>query len=212
MHESHWAPAAAVVVAMLLHVGLPGALVIGPGWVVPVLEAALLIPLVLTRPHRSVDQSVRRRRLALTLTALLTVANGVALVLLVHDLVRTGPSAVGGRSLVLAALSIWLTNVVAFALWYWELDAGGPAARSGQLPRRDADFLFPQGATPEAAAPGWRPLFVDYLYVSFTNSTAFSPTDTMPLSRIAKALMMVQSAAALLVVVLVAGRAVNILG
>jgi hypothetical protein len=100
--------------------------------------------------------------------------------------------------------------VIVFGLWYWELDRGGPSARHDPH-HREPDFLFPQMATPGSARPDWAPGFLDYLYVSFTNATAFSPTDTMPLTPLAKSLMAVQSAASLLTVALVAARAVNIL-
>jgi hypothetical protein len=107
-------------------------------------------------------------------------------------------------------VQIWLTNVIVFGLWYWDLDRGGPIERR-RIHHRQPDFLFPQMVTPGAAPEPWCPHFVDYLYVSFTNATAFSPTDTMPLTAWAKLLMMVQSLASLLTVVLVAARAVNIL-
>ncbi|MGP0110062.1 MAG: hypothetical protein ACLPR9_14580 [Acidimicrobiales bacterium] len=115
----------------------------------------------------------------------------------------------GGRTLVFASVPIWLTNVIVFGLWYWELDRGGVAARLRQN-HRHPDFLFPQMSTP-GSAPGWTPDFMDYLYTSFTNATAFSPTDTMPLTAWAKLLMMIQSLASLLTVALVISRAVNIL-
>jgi hypothetical protein len=116
----------------------------------------------------------------------------------------------GGHPLILAGIVLWVTNVLLFGLWYWELDRGGPIAR--QLdPDALPDFLFPQMTEPRLAPEGWRPIFVDYLYTSFTNATAFSPTDTMPLTPIAKVLMTVQSAAALVTVALVLARAVNIL-
>ena len=112
--------------------------------------------------------------------------------------------------LVFSAIQIWLTNVIVFGLWYWELDRGGPSARCTPE-HREPDFLFPQMATPSIAPDGWFPHFVDYLYVAFTNATAFSPTDTLPLTVWAKGLMTVQSLASLLTVALVAARAVNIL-
>ena len=112
--------------------------------------------------------------------------------------------------LIFAAMQIWMTNVIVFGLWYWELDRGGPSARC-RTSHREPDFLFPQMSTPAAAPPDWAPMFVDYLYVAFTNATAFSPTDTLPLTTWAKVLMAVQALASLLTVALVAGRAVNIL-
>jgi hypothetical protein len=115
-----------------------------------------------------------------------------------------------GKPLILAAMQIWLTNVIVFGLWYWELDRGGPNARCHPHPR-NPDFLFPQMGTPEVAPLGWTPRFLDYLYLAFTNATAFSPTDTMPLTVLAKTLMAAQSIASLITVSVVAARAVNIL-
>lgn len=211
-HESPWPAAAAILAALLLYLSLPDKLTLGPTWVVPMLEVILLVPLALTRPHRNLIQSRRRRRLAIVLTGLLSAANAATLALLVHSLLNPDSAgSVQGRPLVLAAIVIWLTNVAVFALWYWELDAGGPSARVGQTPGRSPDFLFPQMSSPECAPPDWHPTFVDYLFTSFTNASAFSPTDTMPLSRWAKTLMMLQAAASIVTVVLVASRAVNIL-
>ena len=113
-------------------------------------------------------------------------------------------------SLLRSGGSIWLTNVVVFALWYWEFDRGGPGARA-EARNHVPDFLFPQMTDPDLASPHWAPSFFDYLYMSFTNSSAFSPTDVLPLTRWAKALMMAQSATSLTVVALVIARAVNIL-
>ena len=115
-----------------------------------------------------------------------------------------------GKLLLLSALNIWFTNVIVYALWYWELDQGGPHERGlADCPR--PDFLFPQMTAKEFSPPDWSPGFVDYLFVSFTNATAFSPTDTLPLTPAVKVLMMVQAMTSLLTVALVASRAVNIL-
>jgi hypothetical protein len=134
----------------------------------------------------------------------------VSLVILLHQLV--GGARLSGSELIFSAIQVWLTNVLIFGLWFWELDRGGPGRRSHPAEgERPADFLFPQMSSPENA-PGWSPGFVDYLYVSFTNATAFSPTDAMPLTRRAKALMLVEALASLVTVARVAGRAVNILG
>ena len=105
---------------------------------------------------------------------------------------------------------VWLTNIVVFALWYWEFDRGGPVARALAI-KPYPDFEFPQMTSPELAPPSWEPMFGDYFYLSFTNATAFSPTDVLPLSRWAKMLMLVQSAVSLLLAALVIARAVNIL-
>lgn len=117
---------------------------------------------------------------------------------------------VAAHELIRAAIHMWCTNVIVFALWFWQLDSGGPMVRHAEA-STTPDFLFPQTATPEFASPGWRPKFLDYLYVSFTNATAFSPTDAMPLTQWAKMLMLVESASSLLLLVMVAARAVNIL-
>lgn len=207
-HEPHWPAVVAVLGALVLYGTLPERFTVGPSWAIPALEFLLLLPLALVRPSRSAEQSQRRRQLALVLTALLSVANAVSLGLLVHYLLHGQTT--DGTLLVKSSIEIWLTNVVVFALWYWELDRGGPSARC--LPDcREPDFLFPQMTSPQHAPREWRPGFVDYFYVSFTNSTAFSPTDTMPLTTWAKLLMGFQSAISLLTVVLVASRAVNIL-
>jgi uncharacterized membrane protein len=206
--EARWPAALAIVAAIALYAPLPDSLVLGPRWVFPVLEAAILIPLTVARPHRHPGESGRTRMAAILLIAIANIANVVSLGLLVHLLI-TGAH-ITGRTLIISAIQIYLTNVIIFGLWYWELDGGGPSAR---LARRSPyrDFMFPQMNAPEHAPPGWCPTFFDYLYVSLTNATAFSPTDTMPLTRKAKSLMGVQCLASLLTVALVAGRAVNIL-
>ncbi len=207
--ESHWPARIAVAVAIVLQVILPDRVAqgFGPRWVIPVLEGVLLVILIAASPDREVRESRPLRTLSLVLIGVITVANLVALGELLHALLVN--SKVGGRPLVFASVPIWITNVIVFGLWYWELDRGGVAARL-RSNHRQPDFLFPQMSLP-AAAPGWRPSFLDYLYTSFTNATAFSPTDTMPLTSWAKLLMMVQSLASLLTVVIVVSRAVNIL-
>ncbi|HEY8675411.1 MAG TPA: hypothetical protein VIO13_05535 [Candidatus Dormibacteraeota bacterium] len=206
--EARWPASLAIVAAIALYVTLPDSLVLGPAWVVPVLEGAILVPLTVARPHRHAGESGKSRIAAIVLIAIANVGNVASLWLLLH-LLLTGVH-LSGRTLVFSAIEIYLTNVIIFGLWYWELDGGGPAARlAGRAPYRD--FLFPQMNVPDKAPPGWRPAFVDYLYVSLTNATAFSPTDTMPLTRKVKLLMGIQCLASLLTVALVAGRAVNIL-
>jgi uncharacterized membrane protein len=163
--------------------------------------------LLLANPGQISKESSRLRMISVALIALISAANVVSLIELIHALLYG--SRAGGRPLVYASVPIWLTNVIVFGLWYWELDRGGPAQR--QLPgHRGPDFLFPQMSTP-GSAPGWTPDFLDYLYTSFTNATAFSPTDTMPLTAWAKVLMMLQSLASLVTVAVVVSRAVNIL-
>jgi len=151
---------------------------------------------------------VTRRWLALSLIAIVSAANSASIILLVHLLVNGAHA--NAPTLLRAAVHMWVVNVLLFGLWYWELDGGGPMSRPSCTP--DAwDFLFPQQTEPRLSETGWRPLFLDYLYVSFTNAAAFSPTDTMPLSRWAKMLMLAQSAISLSLAVMVVARAVNIL-
>ncbi|HXA29089.1 MAG TPA: hypothetical protein VN193_10135 [Candidatus Angelobacter sp.] len=206
--RSLWPARLAVAVAILLYLFLPERLIPGPRYIVPALEGGMLLVLSTVLPHSSVEESPKRRILAIIAVAIVTVANLINLGLLVHVMVSGHVS--NGRELVFAAVAIWLTNVIVFSLWYWQLDRGGPQARHNPN-HREPDFLFPQMTTPGSARPGWAPSFVDYFYVSFTNATAFSPTDTMPLTVIAKALMTAQSGASLLTIALVAARAVNIL-
>ena len=208
--EHRWPATVAVLVAIVLQIILPYKVIegLGPRWLIPALEGALLVALTIANPaDRITTESRDLRKLSMTLIAVVSFANVVALAELISALLNH--TSAGGRSLVFASVPIWLTNVIVFGLWYWELDRGGPAARLRPNHRRP-DFLFPQMSNP-GSAPGWTPDFLDYLFTSFTNATAFSPTDTMPLTSWAKLLMMVQSLASLLTVAIVISRAVNIL-
>jgi hypothetical protein len=207
--ESRWPASLAVIAALALYVTLPDHFVIGPRWLVPGLELALLVPLSIIAPRRTYDEAPWRRIAAIALIAIVNAANVASLVILVGFLIGAGAKATGVQ-LLLSSTEIWLTNIIVFALWYWELDRGGPRHRL-IASTRGADFLFPQMVTPACASSAWAPRFVDYFYVAFTNATAFSPTDTMPLTPTAKMLMAVQSLTSLLTVALVAARAVNIL-
>ena len=207
--EPRWPALLAVVAAIALQLILPDTVIRGLGnrALIPALEGALIVVLLVVNPGRISPEESRLRVIGVALIALITVANVVSLTELIHALLYGTKT--GGRSLVYASMPIWLTNVIVFALWCWELDRGGPAAR--QIPEHPRpDFLFPQMSTP-GSAPGWAPDFLDYLYTSFTNATAFSPTDTMPLTAWSKLLMMLQSFASLVTVALVVSRAVNIL-
>ncbi|GAA3128099.1 hypothetical protein GCM10010521_13150 [Streptomyces rameus] len=210
----------ATLAAVVLYLALPERLLIAPRYVLPALECLLLVPLIAINPRRLTRQTRTFRVLSLTLVAVIAVSNLVALGILIHELVYAGVK--DGRSLLVAALQVWLTNIIVFGLAYWELDRGGPVTRT-QAPRSDlplADFRFPQDENHDAVeevadgasrSSDWVPTLVDYLYVSVTNSTAFSPTDTMPLSTRAKILMSVQGVSALLTSLLVIARAVSIL-
>jgi hypothetical protein len=177
-------------------------------WLIPVVpEVALLVPLAWERPRRRLEQMGLRRTTALTLLAVISLANGFLLLAVIASLVRGDETS--GAQLLLKALTVWGTNVIAFGLWYWAFDRGGPVTRLRPNPP-PADFQFPQMENPQLAAPDWQPELVDYLYIAFTNAIAFSPTDAMPLSRRAKLMMLTESAASAVTVLLVAARAVNI--
>ena len=206
--RSYWPARIAVLVAMALYLALPDRLVPGPRFIVPALEAVVLVAITVLVPHRTTVAAPARRVLAILIIGLVTLANIINLALLLTELLKGNVQ--NGSELVVSSVAIWLTNAIAFGLWYWELDRGGPYERH-QPSHREPDFLFPQMATPGAGRPDWAPSFVDYLYLSLTNATAFSPTDTMPLSTLAKLLMGIQSVASLLTVAVVAARAVNIL-
>ncbi|HLY64264.1 MAG TPA: hypothetical protein VKU60_01925 [Chloroflexota bacterium] len=193
--------------AIVLYVTLPERYAIGPVWLIPALEAVLLVGLTISAPRRHPQEAATIRMAAIGLTAIISATNVVDLALLIDSLLHG--SKTEGTQLIFAAIQIWLTNVAVFALWFWELDRGGPAQRLRDP--ADPDFLFPQMNTKGIGPEDWRPNFVDYLYVSFTNAMAFSPTDTLPLTHWAKMLMLGQSLASMLTVAFVAARAVNIL-
>jgi len=208
--EPRWPVTLSVLVAIVLQVLLPQHLTQPlPRWLLPALEAALLAGLSIANPVRIERRGPAARAASIALILLISVANAASAVLLIRAIVegRAGSSA---GPLLATGASVWATNVIAFGLWYWEFDRGGPVRRAlGTF--RHADLMFPQMTAPELAAPDWEPRFVDYLYMSFTNATAFSPTDVMPLARWAKLTMLVQSAVSLAIGALVIARAVNIL-
>ena len=210
--EARWPIVVAVVAAGALYASLQAKLILGPPWLVPLVETILLVPLLVTEPHWHKDRGWNWQRvLSIALVGAINVANLVSLMLLIN-LLLTGRKEDGlGAQVIGEAMKVWLCNTLVFALWYWEFDRGGPRSRHWEAGKRTPDFLFPQMTTPRIAPPHWMPTFVDYFYVSFTNSTAFSPTDTLPLTPWAKMLMLVQSLISLLTVALVAARAVNIL-
>ncbi len=212
-HENLWPARSAIILAAFLYITLPDTLAVGYKWTPPILEVILLALLTALAPVRHRTEARIQRVVSISLIALINLANIGSLVLLIAALLHKGVAFHGapitGQTLLLASVQVWLTNILVFALWYWEIDRGGPLARH-RPSQRAPDLLFPQ-MTMATTAAHWRPHFVDYLYVSFTNATAFSPTDTMPLTVAAKLLMMVQALASLLTVALVAARAVNIL-
>jgi hypothetical protein len=218
--ESRFPAGAAVVAAIALYLLLPNPLIVGPRLAVPLLELALFFPLVLANPRRMTKETTLLRWLSIGLVLLIALANAVSLVLLVDQLVHSHTKQ--GGQLLLGAGQVWVTNMIVFALAFWELDRGGPVRRT-RTPRPQippADFRFPQDedhdaiaevAVRSSAKSDWSPAFLDYFYVSVTNSSAFSPTDTMPLSHRAKMLMATESVSAIMLSVLVIARGVSLL-
>ncbi len=211
--EPRWPVSLSVIAAITLQLVVVGKLALHPRFVLPVLEVALLVGLNVANPLRIERASRAIRTASILLILLISAANAASAALLVKAIV-TSQVHVSANEAPVALLgtgaAIWLTNVIVFALWYWEFDRGGPVQRlHGKSPY--PDLLFPQMTVPRLTRHGWGPRFVDYLYLSFTNATAFSPTDVMPLARWAKLTMLVQSAVSLALGALVIARAVNIL-
>jgi hypothetical protein len=223
--ESPFWPSVAIVASAILYADLPSRFIAGSSagafsvlrWVIPGLTGLVLTALLATVPGGRLTRSlgwhehrlhVTRRWLSLAMIGIVSAANAASIFLLVHLLVNGAHA--NASTLLRAAVHMWVVNVLLFGLWYWQLDGGGPAVRPNSDPE-GWDFLFPQQTQPMLKQGGWWPMFLDYLYVSFTNASAFSPTDTMPLSRWAKMLMLVQSAISLTLAVMVVARAVNIL-
>jgi hypothetical protein len=207
--ENRLPVAAVVAVAVVLQVVLPARFTFQPEWVLPALEGVLLIALSIANPRRITRTSSAIRAASVGLVALVSLANGWSAGRLAKAILEQH----GGHApipLLADGGAIYLTNIIVFALWYWEWDRGGPVARA-QGQRKYPDFLFAHMTAPELAPKDWRPSFFDYFYLSFTNATAFSPTDTLPLAVWAKMLMMAQSVVALVTVALVVSHAVNIL-
>ena len=221
--KDFWLARGAVLVIVAFQLAIVNDLSLGPRWLAPALELALLIPLSVATAwtqraarHASTDPQwsligrnrKRVRRLAVLLTGISTLMNFGALAELIHAILSGHAGT--GRTLLVDALNIWFTNVVVFALWFWTIDRSGPAAR-GLLPQDKCDFLFPQQLGNETRFADWSPGFIDYLFLAFTNATAFSPADTFPLTPRAKLLMMSESAISLVTIAIVASRAVGIL-
>lgn len=201
--------AAAVVTAMVLMILLPEGERPGPTWVLPALTALLLVALIAGDPGAIDRRSKVLRVISLVLVSILVLSSLWATGRLVDALINGGSETNSAGELLAAGSIVWTFNCIAFALLYWELDGGGAAARAHGLPEH-VDFAFPQQLNPDLAPAGWRPQFVDYLYVGFTNATAFSPTDAMPLAPWAKIAMAVQSLISLAILGLVIARAVNV--
>jgi uncharacterized membrane protein len=221
-HEPRWHASLGVLAAVLLYVTLPPRLTIGPVWVAPMLVLVILIPLSVLAPRRT-KETRRLRFFGILMIAVVNFFNIASVILLVnsffHPTKATEPQSAG--MLLQHGVQIWLTNIIVFALWFWELDGDGPDARAHAATATDvldADFLFPQmqmtiasGQAPPCFDPQWKPQFFDYLYLAFTNSTAFSPADVMPLSVWAKLLMLMESLISLTTIAIVLARSVSMI-
>jgi hypothetical protein len=207
--EPRWPVALAVLVAIGLQLAVPTRLAVNPIWALPAVEFVLLVLLVVASPRRINNKHPMLRVASLTLVGAASIGNVWSAAHLVLGLLN-GTEGEDAGPLLSYGGAIWATNVIVFALWYWEFDRGGPVARA-HATQAYPDFQFAQMQTPDLAHSHWEPTFVDYLYLSFTNATAFSPTDTLPLSRWAKMGMLAQSCVSLVTVALVIARAVNVL-
>ena len=215
--ERRWPMAVAVLAAVLLQVVTPHRGRVAGWWLFPVVEIALLIVIIVEDPHRIDEPSRVARLTTIALIVVMTVGTLSSVAVLMYDII-TGhlPSFVASNeklnatNLLGRGAALWLTNVIVFSLWFWEYDRGGPVARASGSDA-PASFAFPENATPELAPEGWTPRYPDYLYLAYTNATAFSPTDTLPVRTWAKMTMMAQSTLSLLIAILVVARAINVL-
>ena len=197
----------ALTACVILYVVLPSRLVVGPRWLLPVLVALPLLPLS-ARRHRHPDEAPWIRRMVLVLITIVTAANITSVALLVDRLLSSNVSQ--GTQLIYSAVAIWLTNVIIYGVWFWEIDRGGPHRRAGSEVLWP-DIQFPQMENPEMAPKDWRPHFYDYLFTSYANGTSFAPADAMPLTLRLKVLFATESAVSLVAIVVVGARAINIL-
>lgn len=213
--ESLWPIRATLVVAVLLQVVLPAEFALSPRWGTLTIEIMLLAALSVVHARefsgRIDHHSKVLRPASLAMVAVVTAANTASAIRLVVGLVD-GSLSRDPVELLVTGGAIWVTNIIVFGMWYWELDRGGPGRRADGTGEQPPGMVFPQMTDGELASPGWFPEFVDYLYLSFTNAAAFSPTDVMPYARWAKLMMMGQSIVSLGLVALVIARAINVLG
>jgi hypothetical protein len=207
--EPRWPVSMAIVASIVLQLALPEKVAFRPRWLLPSLQGLMLIGIIAANPLRIDRETIRLRAATIGLICVSSLANAWSAGRLVKHLVN-GTLLQSPSRLLITGAAIWMTNVIVFALWYWECDRGGPGERM-QAKKPYPDFLFAQMQSPELAPREWEPGFADYLYLSFTNASAFSPTDVLPLSRWAKMTMMLQAGVSLSTVALVVARAVNVL-
>jgi hypothetical protein len=208
--ESRWPIVAAVLVVMALTVLRPPEMRLAPRWVLPAAEVVLLAVLVARHPARIGPRAALLRAIAIVLVGIVMADTLVTTVRLLYVLIQGGQTTNSADALLAAGAIVWGSNVLAFGLFYWLVDGGGAAARAHHMPPA-LDLAFPQQLSPEIAPRGWRPKFIDYLYLGLTASLAFSPTDVMPLAPWAKGAMATQSLVSISILGLVVARAVNIL-
>jgi hypothetical protein len=208
----HWWPVAlAIVAAALLHVALPAKYRVNPPWLAPAVLLGLLAALIIGDPGRIDRQKTWLRILTGAVIACLTLANLLAAARLVHDIVTNNKLYASNATGLLATGGvIWATNVIAFGLWYWDLDRGGAAARAHH-PQADPAFIFPEMLHTQYVPATWVPKFVDYLSLGFWTATAFSPTDISAIKPWAKLMMITEAAVSVVIGALVIARAINIL-
>jgi hypothetical protein len=211
--ESRWPVLLALVTAIAMQRAIPVRYTLVPRWPLVVMELLLLAVLLIINPVKFTRPTRVGRTTSFVLLAAITADNTASAVILDYHIVK-GTVSNDAALLLGSGAAVFITNVIAFGIWYWEIDRGGPFARAGEKhPKRIyPDFMFPQMTTSKVAPKDWTPKFLDYLYVSITNVMAFSPTDTMPLTRRAKAMMTLQAVVAVSTIALVFARAVNVLG
>lgn len=209
--ESRWPVVLAVLAVLFLLAMLPARVRLIPGWGPFVLTVVMLLPVIAVGLTRANAGWLRAERIITLLFFLISSVSAVATLAFLLRVMVNRSTEISGIELLSSSIAVWVTNVLVFSLLYWQMDRGGPDARANDAGVRP-DWQFPQTGVPDDAPPGWRPGFVDYLFLGYSTATAFSPTDTLPLTSRAKLLMMVQSTISLVTIVMVAARAINILG
>jgi hypothetical protein len=205
VREPRWPAFVAMLAAASVYLALPEPLSVGPSWLLLAVIFVLLIPIVVSYRRGRYDLT---RILIFSANGAITIAMIASLIFLIQGIPQHRESP---KALLRSASALWITNVLVFALWYWKLDGGGPLQRERARGRLNSWFLFPQMLKQDGRDLAWSPHFMDYLFLAFNTSTAFSPTDTAILSRVAKLGMMLQALISLTIVALLAARAVNIL-